>query len=210
ERVHGARTRTDEPDVAVLTDVGEMGVLGQKAVTGMDGIDICDFRRADYAIYAQITLGTGSFADANGFVRQLHVHRICIHLGIDRHGADVQLLAGANDADGNFAPVRYQNLLKHLPNECCGTAEPSELTGLSIAGPRSGRSNLEQRLAELHGFGVFQQDLCHDPFGLSLDFVHHLHRFDDADDRLRVDFGANIDVRGRFRRWCAVKSADHW
>src|SRR5438552_2279552 len=82
------------------------------------------FSFADYPINTQVALAAGSFADTNGLVGQLHVHRICVNLGIDRYGADVQLLAGANDADGDFAPVRYQNLLKHLAIEYYKTAEP--------------------------------------------------------------------------------------
>ena len=105
-----------------------MSVLRQKPVAGMDGVHIGDFRRADYPINTQVALAAGSFADTNGLVGQLHVHRICVNLGIDRYGADVQLLAGANDADGDFAPVRYQNLLKHLAIECYKTAQPRRLT----------------------------------------------------------------------------------
>ena len=43
----------------------------------------------------------------------LDVHRVGIRLRIDGHRADVQFLAGADDADGNFPAVGYQNFLKH-------------------------------------------------------------------------------------------------
>src|SRR5947207_1870421 len=39
---------------------------------------------------------------------------------------------------------------------------------------KSDRSNLEQGLAELNGFGVFDQDLSEHAFDLGLDFVHDL------------------------------------
>ena len=82
----------------------------------MNGIDVGDFRGADDAVDAQVAFAAGSFADANGFVRKLHVHGIGVHLGIDGDGADVQLLAGTNDANGDFAAVRNQNFLKHVAN----------------------------------------------------------------------------------------------
>src|SRR6185369_1910670 len=97
----------------------------------MDGIHICDFCRADYPIYAQIALGAGSFTDTNGFISKLYVHRVCVHLRIDGHRADIQLLAGANDTNGYLASVRYQNLLKHLANQCYRTAQPRELDSLA-------------------------------------------------------------------------------
>src|SRR6266496_909403 len=57
----------------------------------------------------------------------------------------------------------------------------------------------EQRLAEFHRFGIFDHDLGNDALGLSFDFVHDLHGFDNADNRFRVNFSPNFDVRGGFR-----------
>jgi len=91
-----------------------MGILGQKSVTAVNGVDVGDFRRADDSVDAKVALVAGCFADANGFVGQLDVHRVGVHLRIHGHGADIQLFAGTNDANGDFAPIRYQNLLKHL------------------------------------------------------------------------------------------------
>src|SRR5436190_15159809 len=48
----------------------------------------------------------------------------------------------------------------------------------------SGRAQFEEWLAELDRFGILHQDLCDEAFGFGLDLVHHLHRFDDADDRV--------------------------
>ena len=83
----------------------------------MDGIHIGDLRRADDAVDAQVAFAGGRFADADGLVGQLHVHRVGIRLGIDGHGADVQFLAGADDANGNFSAIGYQNFFKHAVSE---------------------------------------------------------------------------------------------
>ncbi len=113
QRVHRPGTRTDEPDVAAFANVRKMGVLGQEPVAGVDGIDIRDLGRADDAVNAQVTLVAGGLADTDRFIRKLHVHRVGIHVRIDRHRADVQLLASADDADGNFSAIGYQDFFKH-------------------------------------------------------------------------------------------------
>ncbi len=85
----------------------------KKPVAGMDGVHVGDFRRADDAVDAQVALAAGRFADADGFVGQLDVHGVGIRLGINGHRADVQFLAGADDADGDFSAIGYQNFFKH-------------------------------------------------------------------------------------------------
>ena len=54
--VHGPGIGADEPDVAALADIGKVGVLGQEAVAGMDGVHIGDFGRADNPVDPQIAL----------------------------------------------------------------------------------------------------------------------------------------------------------
>src|SRR5205823_1538385 len=61
---------------------------------------------------------------------------------------------------------------------------------------RSSWSNLEQGLTELNRLGVFDQDLSHYAFSFGLDFVHDLHRLDDAHDCFQVYLGADFDIRG--------------
>ena len=113
QRLHRARTGADETDVATLANLGEMRVLRKKTVAGMNRVHVRDFRRADDAVNAQITFRRRRFADANGFVGQLHVHGIGIRLRINGHGADVQFLAGADDPNGDFAAIGDQNFFKH-------------------------------------------------------------------------------------------------
>jgi len=47
----------------------------------------------------------GRLANADGFVSQLHVHGIGIRFRINGNGADVQFLAGADNADRNLPAV---------------------------------------------------------------------------------------------------------
>src|SRR5262249_7103379 len=40
QALHGLRRRADEGDTAFAADIGEVGVLGQEPITGVDGLDI--------------------------------------------------------------------------------------------------------------------------------------------------------------------------
>jgi hypothetical protein len=108
QRIHRFGLRANEADVAVLADLGEVGVLGEEPVAGVNGIDVRNLGCADDAIDPQVTLSAGRAADADGFVRHLGVHGVRVRLRVHRHGADVQLLAGANDPDGDLPAIGYQ------------------------------------------------------------------------------------------------------
>ena len=47
------------------------------------------------------------------YIGQLHVHGIGIHFGVNCYRANIEFLASADDADGNFPAVGYQNFFKH-------------------------------------------------------------------------------------------------
>ena len=105
--------RTDEGDVRGLADFGEIGVFGEEAVAGMDGVDVGDFRGADDVRDVQIAFGAARRADADGFVGKPHVQRVAVGFGIDGDGGNAQFLAGANHPQGDFAAVGNQNFAEH-------------------------------------------------------------------------------------------------
>ena len=53
----------------------------------------------------QVTLRRGGGADADGFVGQLDMEAVAIGFGVDGDGGDAHFAAGAQDAQGDFAPV---------------------------------------------------------------------------------------------------------
>ena len=71
----------------------------------MNRVHIRDLGRADDTVNAEVTLVGGGFADADGFIRELNVHRVGVHLGIDRHRANVQLFARADDTNGDLTAI---------------------------------------------------------------------------------------------------------
>jgi len=106
----------DEFDLTRVTDVGKLRILGEEAVSGMDGVNVGDFRRADDAIDFEITLGAGAGADADGFIGELHVHGIDVRFGVDGDAFDVEFLTGADDSQGDFAAIGYEDFAKHVLN----------------------------------------------------------------------------------------------
>src|SRR2546422_8291425 len=70
---------------------------------------------------------------------------------------------------------------------------------LKVACPAWGASAMgvhpEEELSELDGLGVLHEHLPHHARDLGLDFIHDLHRFDDADDLARRDPAPRLDVR---------------
>src|SRR4029077_1935141 len=97
-RPHRTGRRPDEMNVTALAYFGEVRVLRQKSVTGMNRVDIAHLGSTHDAIDFQITFRARRRANANRFIRQLDVERIDIRFRIDREGANAKFSAGANDA----------------------------------------------------------------------------------------------------------------
>ena len=199
EGVHRGRFRPDKADVAALANIGEVGVLGEEPVAGMDGVDVLHLGGGDDAVDPQVAFAAGGSADADRVVGHLGVHRVCVRLRVDGDGADVQLPAGADDPDGDLPAIGYQYFLKHSVGpgwrSCCDAS--------------SRGAHPEQRLAELHRAAVLDENLRDHSAHLGLDLVHHLHRLDDANHGVGRDRVANLDVRLRLGRRLAVERADH-
>ena len=48
-----------------------------------------------------------------GFIRHTHMQRAAIGIREDRHAANAEMTAGADYANGDFAPIGYQYLSNH-------------------------------------------------------------------------------------------------
>src|SRR5215469_16822048 len=107
------RLGADEGQAMFLDDVGELGVLGQEAVTGMDGFGAGDLAGGDDGGNIEIGLRRRRWAHTHAFIRQLDVHRLAVGGGMNRHGGDAHLLAGADDAKRDFAAVGDEDFFEH-------------------------------------------------------------------------------------------------
>ncbi len=85
-----------------LADLGEIGVLGEEAVAGMDRVDIGDFRGADDLRNVQIAFAAARRPDADGFIGKANVERVAIGLRINGDGANAQFLAGSSECAARF------------------------------------------------------------------------------------------------------------
>ena len=90
------------------------------------------------------------------------MHGISVGGRVNRDGRQTHLLAGPVDPEGNLAAISYQYLVKHV----------SSLAAF----------HFEQWLAEFDGFSILNQDLDNLACDVRFNLVHHLHRFNDADD----------------------------
>ena len=110
----GLGGRTNEFDFATGTDLGEVGVFGEKAVARMNGVRIGNLGRADDAVDLEIALRTRGRADANGLVSKLDMEGLDVGLRVNGDAADAEFLAGADDAQGDLAAVGNEETLDHV------------------------------------------------------------------------------------------------
>ena len=153
--------RADELEIAAPADLGELGVLAQEPVPGVDRLHVGDLGGRDQPGDVQIAVGAGGLTDADRPIGELQVGRPAIGLGVDRDHLDPQLLAGSNDSQGDLTTVRHQDPLKHR--------EPS-----------SGRDDAKQRLIKLDRLPVLDQDLGDRARNAGRDIGEDLHGLDDA------------------------------
>ena len=106
--------RPDELDFRRLTHFGEIRILTQETVAGMNGIDVGDFSGADYRRNIEIAARAFGGTNADGLIGESHVQAVAIGFRVYSHGLDAQVLAGADDANGDFASIGDQDFLKHI------------------------------------------------------------------------------------------------
>src|ERR1700687_955429 len=113
---HGAdhsRARPDPAEPALLEHLGEMGVLGQEAVAGMDGVGAGDLGRRDDARDVEIAGRRGGRADADVLVGIGDVQAVAVGGRADGDGLDAELAARLDDPQGDLAAVGDEDLLEH-------------------------------------------------------------------------------------------------
>ena len=111
--VHRLHRRADEDHAGRLHRLGELGFLGEEAVAGMDGLGAGGAGGGNDLVDHQVGLLGGRGADVHGLVRQLPVQAAAVGVRVDGHRADTQAVAGADDADGDFAAVGDEYFFEH-------------------------------------------------------------------------------------------------
>ncbi len=125
EAAHLLGRGADEDDAAALAVVGEVGVFAEESVAGMDGLGAGFGGGFEDLIAAEIALGGGRGADADGFAGGGDVQGMGVGLGIDGDGGDAEAIEGANDAAGDFAAVGDQDFFEHEAQLTASAGYPS-------------------------------------------------------------------------------------
>ena len=107
------RRGADERDLARGADLGELGILGEETVAGMNRVGSGDLGGRDDARDLQVALARRRGADADVVVGEADVQRLAVGLGVDGDGLDAELAARADDAQRDLAAIGDENLLKH-------------------------------------------------------------------------------------------------
>jgi hypothetical protein len=105
ERVDRLRTGPDPHQPGVDDLLGEAGVLGEEAVAGVDGVRAGLLGDLDELVLQQVGVTRRRAAQRIRLIGDGHVEGVPVGLGIDGHGRDPVVLAGAGDTDGDLATV---------------------------------------------------------------------------------------------------------
>ena len=112
---HRLRGRSDERDPGRLARLGEGGPLAEEAVAGMDRLGARVHGGLHDPLEVQVGLGRRGAADVDGLAGVTGVDGVAVGVGVDGDGGDVQLVAGAHDANRDLASIGDQDLGEELP-----------------------------------------------------------------------------------------------
>ena len=81
----------------ITAHLGELVVLRQEAVTGVDGVSTAGGGGRQDVGNVEVALAAEGFAHANRFISELNVKSVLIDGAVHRHGGDPELAAASND-----------------------------------------------------------------------------------------------------------------
>lgn len=110
EHLDGLRRRADPQQPGGDDGPGEVGVLGQEAVTGVDGVGAAALGDRHDLVDVQIGLGGGRAVQREGLVGQLDEQGLRVGVGVDGDRADPGVLRRADDADRDLTAVGDEDL----------------------------------------------------------------------------------------------------
>jgi len=79
----------------------------------MDGLATGRLSGCDESRDVEVALGSRRRADPDGAVGKAHVERVLVRRRVDRDRLDVELVERPDHADGDLAPVRYEDTTEH-------------------------------------------------------------------------------------------------
>ncbi len=110
--VEDLRRGADEGDPVVRALPGELRVLGEEPVAGVDGVRARLLRRADHLVDGEVRLDRGARLHHDGLVRERAVEGVAVLPREDRDGLRADLVGGAERAHGDLPAVGDEDLLE--------------------------------------------------------------------------------------------------
>src|SRR5262249_8523675 len=104
--------RADERYLRDLAHLGEVGVLAQKSIAWMNGVDIGNLGGADDRRDVEITARALRRTDTDSLVGKTRVQAVAVGFGIYRDGANPEFLASAYHPQGDLAAIGDEDLPK--------------------------------------------------------------------------------------------------
>ena len=145
--------RADEGHAAVGDGPGEVGVLREEPVAGVDAVGPALLDGVEDGLGVQVALGRRLAAEGVRLVGHPDVQGFAVEVGVDGDGGDAHLAAGPDDTDGDFAAVGDEDLLQHAGpfDSGQGTSQLHGPYGVCHVGRDLGRApvrrdRLDQRL----------------------------------------------------------------
>ena len=124
DRAHRGRRRPDEDDAVPGAGLGELRLLGEEAVAGVDRLRSGLLRRRG--------------SEPDGLVARLHVQRVRVRVRIHGDGLDAERPSGPCDAASDLAAVGDEDLFEHAVKSSVRGAQstpekpsPAALTALA-------------------------------------------------------------------------------
>ena len=112
--------RSNEGEAVITAHLGELVVLRQEAVAGVDGVSTAGGGGRQDVGNVEVALAAQGFAHADRFICELHMQSVFIHRAVNRHGGNAELAAASNDPEGNLAAVGDQHFADGHPAACSG------------------------------------------------------------------------------------------
>jgi hypothetical protein len=114
EVADGLRGRADPGETGVEHGLGELGVLGEEAVTGVHRVGAAAGGDVEQLVDAQIAVGRGVATQRERLVGQPGGQAVAVAVGIDGDAGETRVLTGPDYPDGDLAPVGDQYLAHGL------------------------------------------------------------------------------------------------
>ena len=108
EEIEGVRGRADEGDAALHASPGEVRILAQEPVAGMDGVTARPLRGPDDRLPVEVGGGAPS-RERHHLVRARRVQGPRVVLGANRDHGEPQVRRTSRDADRDLPPIRDED-----------------------------------------------------------------------------------------------------